>query len=167
MLATEVPSLEDKGMTLFPESQQAGESLALVLERIAARLGPERVLRPVVTEDHRVEWMCHWQPAPLARTKKLARSVDISQPTCILPEPLRRAARGDRPMYQGVLLLLVGPHRVEGGWWDRVVVDGQEEMRNVGRDYWVALSEHAGVLWVFQTRLAPDQAAWFLHGTFA
>ena len=35
------------------------------------------------------------------------------------------------------------------------------------RDYWVALSEHAGVLWVFQTRLANDEAAWFLHGTFA
>ena len=48
-----------------------------------------------------------------------------------------------------------------------MVVDGQEEMRNVGRDYWVALGEHAGVLWVFQTRLANDQPAWFLHGTFA
>ena len=167
LLATEVHSLEDKGLTLFPEPQQAGESLALVLERIAARLGPERVLRPVMTEDHRVEWMCHWQPAPLARAKKLARSVDIAQPTFVLPEPLRLATRGERPMYQGVLLLLVGPHRVEGGWWDRVVVDGQEEMRNVGRDYWVALSEHAGVLWVFQTRLGNDEAAWFLHGTFA
>lgn len=40
-------------------------------------------------------------------------------------------------------------------------------MRNVARDYWVALSEHAGVLWVFQTRLANDQAEWFLLGTFA
>ena len=50
---------------------------------------------------------------------------------------------------------------------DRVFVDGREEMRNVGRDYWVALSEHAGVLWVFQNRLGDDEAAWFLHGTFA
>lgn len=167
LLASEVHSLEDKGLTLFPEPQQAGESLALVLERIAARLGPERVLRPVVTEDHRVEWMCHWQPAPQGRSKKLARAVAIAQPTFILPEPLRLATRGDRPMYQGVLLLLAGPHRVEGGWWDRVVVDGQGETRNVARDYWVALSEHAGVLWVFQTRLANDEAAWFLHGSFA
>jgi hypothetical protein len=23
----------------------------------------------------------------------------------------------------------------------------------VGRDYWIALSEHAGVLWMFQPRL--------------
>jgi protein ImuB len=43
----------------------------------------------------------------------------------------------------------------------------QAVTRNVARDYWVALSEHAGVLWVFQTRHADDEAAWFLNGTFA
>ena len=63
--------------------------------------------------------------------------------------------------------LLAGPHRVEGGWWDRTTVDGEERTRHVSRDYWVALSEHAGVLWIFQTRLADDEAAWFLHGVFA
>jgi protein ImuB len=167
LLATEMRSLEDKPLTLFPEPQQVGESLALVLERIAARLGPERVLRPVVTEDHRIEWMTHWQPARTGRAKRIARTVDLPQPTFVLPKPLRLATRGDRPMYQGVLLLLAGPHRVEGGWWDRTEVDGNAQTRNVARDYWVALSEHAGVLWVFQTRLADDEAAWFLHGTFA
>ena len=167
MIAADVQSLEDKGLTLFPEPQQAGESLALVLERIAARLGPERVLRPVVTEDHRVEWMCHWQPAPEGQPNKLARAVDVPQPSFILPEPLRLATRGERPMYQGPLILLAGPHRVEGGWWDRTQVDGRAETWNVVRDFWVALSEHAGVLWVFQTRLSDYDGAWFLQGTFA
>ena len=167
LIAADVQSLEDKGLTLFPEPQQAGESLALVLERIAARLGPDKVLRPVVTEDHRIEWMCHWQPAPEPRPRKLRRGVDIAQPTFVLPEPLRLATRADRPLYQGALVMLAGPHRIEGGWWDRTVVDGQAETRNVLRDYWVALSEHAGVLWVFQTRLANEETAWFLHGTFA
>ena len=167
LLAVDVRKLEDKGLTLFPEPQQVGESLALVLERIAARLGPDKVLRPVVTEDHRVEWMCHWQPAPEPRPRKLNRAVDIPQPTFVLPEPLRLATRGDRPLYQGILQLLAGPHRIEGGWWDRVTEAGEQTTRNVARDYWVALSEHAGVLWVFQTRLADDETAWFLHGTFA
>ena len=167
LLALDVQMLEDKGLTLFPEPQQAGESLALVLERIAARLGPDKVLRPVVTEDHRVEWMSHWQPAPEPRPRKLNRVVDIPQPTFVLPEPLRLALRGERPLYQGVLQLLAGPHRVEGGWWDRTTEAGMQSTRNVARDYWVALSEHAGVLWVFQTRLANDETAWFLHGTFA
>ena len=167
LLAVDVHSLEEKSQTLFPEPQQAGESLALVLERIAARLGPERVLRPVVMEDHRIEWMSHWQPAPEPRPRKLNRSVDIPQPTFVLPELLRLAMRAERPLYQGLLQLLAGPHRVEGGWWDRTIEDGEQRTRNVARDYWVALSEHAGVLWVFQTRLANDETAWFLHGIFA
>jgi protein ImuB len=36
----------------------------------------------------------------------------------------------------------------------------------VARDYWVALSAHAGLLWVFQTRL-DEAPAWYLHGHFA
>jgi hypothetical protein len=40
--------------TVHGDVALAEESLALVLERIAPRLGPERVLRPVVTDDHRV-----------------------------------------------------------------------------------------------------------------
>lgn len=167
LIADDVHALEEKTLPLLPTPQQAGESLALVLERIAARLGPERVLRPVITEDHRLEWMCHWQPASDQPARQQARTLEIPQPTFVLPEPLRLAMRGNRPLYQGVLQLLAGPHRVEGGWWDRTVVDGQPATRHVARDYWVALSEHAGVLWIFQTRLADDEAAWFLHGTFA
>jgi protein ImuB len=168
LLADEVHALEEKSTSLLPEPQAAGESLALLIERIAARLGPQSVLRPVTMEDHRVEWMCHWQSAPEPRPRKLARTMTMPQPTFILPEPLRLMTRGHRPIYQGVLQLLAGPHRVEGGWWDRTVEeDGQARTRNVVRDYWVALSEHAGVLWIFQTRLADDETAWFLHGTFA
>ena len=167
LLAVEVHSLEEKSHSLFPEPQQAGESLALVLERIAARLAPQRVLRPVVMEDHRIEWMSHWQPAPEPRPRKLNRSVDIPQPTFVLPEPLKLATRGERPLYQGLLQLLAGPHRVEGGWWDRTTEGEEQRTRHVARDYWVALSEHAGVLWIFQTRLANEETAWFLHGVFA
>ena len=171
LVATEVHALEGVSLSLLPETRPAGESLALVIERIAARLGPERVLRPVVLEDHRIEWMCHWQPAPASlphhSNRKRKRTVDIPQPTFVLPEPLRLATRGHRPLYQGVLQLLAGPHRVEGGWWDRTGDPSGPATRQVARDYWVALSEHAGVLWVFQTRLADDETAWFLHGTFA
>lgn len=167
LLAVDVQPLEEHSTTLFPEPQQAGESLALVLERIAARLGPKRVLRPVIVEDDRLEWMTHWQPAPEPRPRQLNRSVDIAQPTFVFDAPLRLAVRGDRPLYQGPLQLLAGPHRVEGGWWDRTTEDGEQVTRHVARDYWVALSEHAGVLWVFQTRLQNDKTEWFVHGVFA
>lgn len=168
LIAVDVQTVDEKSLSFLPETYDMGESLALVLERIAARLGPERVLRPVVTEDHRLEWMTHWQPAPEPRSRKVSRLVAMPQPTFVLEQPLRLACRSARPMYQGVLQLLTGPHRVEQGWWDRVDGDNTQSIRHVARDYWVAVSEHAGVLWIFQTRLPEEsEAAWFLHGTFA
>ena len=165
--ARERVSLDEKSASLLPDETQAGESLQLVLERIAARLGPERVLRPVLTDDHRLEWMQMWQPVPKPVPRKGIGPINMPQPTWVLPEPLKLATRGHRPLYQGILHLLTGPHRVEGGWWHRLGEGEQAKTGHVQRDYWVALSEHAGVLWVFQERLASDETAWYLHGVFA
>jgi len=165
--ALDVQALEEHSASLLPDTVEAGESLALVLERIAARLGPEKVLRPTLTEDHRAEWMQHWQPAPLPLPRRRVRPTGLPQPTFLMDKPLRLAMRGERPMYQGPLHLVAGPHRVEGGWWHRVKVDEVAATENVVRDYWVAISEHCGVLWVFQERLAGDEVRWYLQGSFA
>ena len=172
LLAIEVRALEDSSGSLLPEAVPDAEDLALVLERIAARFGPERVLRPLLREDHRPEWMGHWQAALLPLPRRRSRNVDVPQPTFLLSEPLRLATQGNRPLYQGVLQLLFGPHRIEGGWWDRAQAQDEdgarvEVTRFVARDYFVALSEHAGVLWIFRTRLGENQLSWFLHGVFA
>ena len=165
--ALEVQALEELSASLLPDSGQSGESLGLVLERIAARLGPEKVLRPHLHPDHRVEWQQQWQPAPMTVSKRRGAQAVLPQPTFIFPEPLRLATRHHRPMYQGPLLLLTGPHRVEGGWWHRTGVGESEHSMTVVRDYWLAMSEHCGVLWVFSERLAQEETAWYLHGTFA
>jgi protein ImuB len=168
LVADEVHSLEEKSAALLPDPSQSSESLALVLERVAARLGPERVLRPVLAADHRMEWMVHWQPAPTPRPRRSVKPYSLPQPTFALPEPLKLAVKGDRPMYQGPLVLLSGPHRVEAGWWHRLPDGhGGKKAQTVIRDYWVALSEHAGVLWIFQTRLSNEETAWYLQGVFA
>lgn len=167
LIADEVHPLQEKSMALLPDPKASGESLALVLERIAARLGPECVLRPVLQEDHRLEWQTHWQPAAAPQPRKMVLPHGMPQPSFVLPEPLRLAVKVNRPLYQGPLMLLSGPHRVEGGWWDRVTDASGTTTRIVIRDYWVALSGHAGVLWIFQTRLADDDTAWWLHGIFA
>lgn len=167
LVADDVVTLDETSASLLPDESQTQESLQLVLERIAARLGPERVLRPVLTEDHRLEWMQMWAPAAKPPTRKSADPVDMPQPTWILTPPLKLATRGPRPMYQGILMLLTGPHRVEGGWWHRLGEGEQATTGHVQRDYWVALSEHAGVLWVYNERLAGDETAWYLHGMFA
>jgi protein ImuB len=164
----EVLPMEEKSAALIPDPGQDSESLNLVLERIAARLGPDNVLRPKLTQDHRMEWMVSWQPADARPARRPAVPPAIPQPTFALPAPLRLAAKGTRPMYEGPLTLLSGPHRVEGGWWHRVAnAAGQAEEQTAVRDYYVALSEHAGVLWIYQTRLNGEQSAWFLQGIFA
>jgi protein ImuB len=81
----------------------------------------------------------------------------------VLREPIRLAVRKDRPFYQGELQLLAGPQCVEGGWWDRD--EAANRGRNVVRDYWLAESEHAGLLWIFKAKL-DDGIGWYLHGVF-
>jgi protein ImuB len=172
LVADTVRPLAGRSASWLPDEAQASEALPRVLERIAARLGPQRVLRPVLQHDHRPEHMCHWQPAdqalprrpPTGAVPDTAFGPGLPQPAFVLPQPLKLLVRQHRPHYQGELQLLLGPQRVEGGWWDRDETQGC--IRHVVRDYWVAESPHAGVLWVFQTRL-EQEPAWFLHGFFA
>ncbi len=162
--ADEVQALTEGSMSLLPDSVQAREPLPQVLERLAARLGPSHVLRPVLLEDHRQEWMCRWQAADQPVQLKPVAASAWPQPTFVLPEPLPLAMRAERPCYLGALMLLMGPQRIEAGWWHRDESTGQSH--ELVRDYWVAWSERAGLLWIFQTRLG-DAPAWYLHGHFA
>lgn len=163
--AVGVEALTEQSASLLPQSLGSGESLYLVLERIAARLGRQSVLQPVLMDDHRMEWMTHW--TPLAKRKKRAPPLvpEQPEPTFVLETPLELAVIDDRPHYEGPLALLIGPDRVEGGWWDRL--PGIAANRNVVRDYWIAQSDNAGVLSVFNTQGANGHIAWFLHGHFA
>ena len=76
---------------------------------------------------------------------------------------------GDKPYYHGPLRLLAGPQRLETGWWD-----GPAQGPAL-RDYFVARSDEAGLLWVYRERLNPrsrklDEALpvrWYLHGVYA
>ena len=57
------------------------------------------------------------------------------------------------------LTLLAGPQRLESGW-----LEGEAALR----DYYMARSPQAGLVWVYRERLeAAEDATWFLHGLFA
>ncbi|OWQ93966.1 hypothetical protein CDN99_04395 [Roseateles aquatilis] len=220
------PLAEDSG-SLLPDVVRTGETLYLTLERIAARLGPTRVLQPAPGDDHRLEWMTRWRSAVDASGSGAGSGAGAAsgprsspgrgigrpaaapapcapEPTFLLEPPLRLALRDHRPHYQGPLTLLIGPDRVEGGWWDRLPRRAPTEAeqaaaaprpapgavqtpaflsmapnedakalahghRNVTRDYWVAVNEHAGVLAIFRQHRGKeeDDDAWFLHGVYA
>ena len=83
------------------------------------------------------------------------------QPTWLLDPPLRLGVRHDQPQHQGPLRLLAGPQRLATGWW------GAGEGGSVQRDYYLAHSPRAGLLWVYLDRRTLDAPEWYLHGVFA
>ncbi|TDS84950.1 protein ImuB [Comamonas sp. JUb58] len=200
-------ALQERSASLLPDKTADDESLEQVLERITARLGADQVQRPLLRPDHRPEWQVQWLPAqPAGKAKAAPPSAlpPLPQPSFLLPTPLQLLQDSQsRPLYHGPLQLLLGPQRIEGGWWHRSPgflpvsdADGDthtdEAAINIGhsdhgdhresppkpaplsqtahtalRDYWVAHSTHAGLLWIFHTRLSAHSSAWFLHGRFA
>lgn len=89
----------------------------------------------------------------------------LLHPPWILREPLRLAVQNHRPLYQGPLVMLAGPERLECSWSSlasAVEVEGEELAL---RDYFVARSPQAGLLWVYRRRSAGDPA-WFLQGVY-
>jgi protein ImuB len=160
--------------SLLPEDNVEGESLQQFIERLSVRLGDDHVLRTKMQADHRPERMQSWQPARSnpgvrATSHQQALPADAIYPAWLLPDPQRLEVRGEKPHYQGPLRLLVGPQRLETGWWDA----GEEGP--VVRDYFIARSDHAGLIWIyrerFRTSLDGDDSAepvrWYLHGIYA
>lgn len=158
--------------SLLPEDQVKGERLHELVERLSARLGPQAVRVPQPLADHRPERMQRWMPAREADTKSdtaQAAADDAVYPTWLLPKPLQLEVHNEKPHYHGPLRLLSREQRIETGWWDA----GPEGLAL--RDYFIARSEEAGLLWIYRERLAspddevhrPVQTRWFLQGLYA
>lgn len=185
---------------LLPDAQQQREQAQQVIERIAARLGAQRVLRPLLQEDARPERQQRWLPANAPLPRSAALSDDAPHPAYLLDPPRPLPLRGGQPTYQGeVLALLLGPHRVEAADWlpagqaahaPPVAAGGDPDARASGaaapaaadapaseslaavlpidrRDYWLARSASAGLLWIFRAPPEGEPARWYLHGVFA
>ena len=177
--------------SLLPEDVRHGDSLHQLLERLSARLGPQQVRRATLHADHRPERMQHWHAATelprngdgkgsVLATKSGAPNAystrasgkntldDFSKmalyPSWLLATPLRLTTHQGQPQYEGgPLTLVAGPQRLEAGW-----LDGPAHCAL--RDYYVARSAVAGLVWVYCERLGAQpqaQPGWYLHGLFA
>jgi protein ImuB len=151
-----------RAAALWREAGAAGhEDAHALFDRLAARLGAERVCRPQPMADHRPERALRWVPtavraAPAAVETPAPR---CARPTWLLPEPqpLPEDPTFGRPLHQGAPLVLASrAERIEAGWFD-----GQP----VSRDYHVAQTRDQRWLWVYRERRGA-QAQWYLHGVF-
>lgn len=183
-------ALASHSAALLLEETQKGDSLHQMLERLSARLGPEAVKGLQTQADHRPEISQIYNFAinngikyikyainniydSAIDTRKLTqinknklfkiKKIETLRPnplypTWLLHPPLALAVLHHIPHYLGPLTLLAGPQRLEAGWW------GQASPLAL-RDYFIAHSEQAGLLWVFQQRLG-ESGQWFLQGLF-
>ena len=158
MRTLQTQRLAGESISLLPDDVRAGDSLHQLLERLSARLGPEQVRSVHLHADHRPEHMQSWCAATDAPGGMNGMNLkDALYPTWLLAMPLRLTVHQGLPQHQGPLTLLTGPQRLEAGW-----LEGEAALR----DYYVARSAKAGLLWVYRERLGV-QAFWYLHGIFA
>ena len=62
----ETVALSGATASLLPDAQRRGDDWVQLIERLAARLGPEQVVRALPHADHRPECMQDWVPAAAA-----------------------------------------------------------------------------------------------------
>jgi protein ImuB len=188
----ETCALRGQSLSLLPDELRSGDSLHHMLERIAARLGPDSVRAVYLQDDHRPECMQTWQTLgaqagaavstgigrPISATAQTgmacgtratsqAIAAQALYPTWLLPQVRSLPCGADGlPQWDGPLALLAGPQRLEAG-----LLDGESPAL---RDYFVARSQRHGLLWIYCDRLGgkdgtgdKDAAQWYLHGVFA
>jgi protein ImuB len=149
--------------TWLPGAREQAVDRQRLIERLAARLGSERVFGIAIADDHRPDR--NWAPAYAGVTSSRASRhpgtgrdpISHSlRPTWLLQRPQRLITQEGAPSYQGALDLVAGPERIEAGWWD-----GAE----VSRDYYVAANPRGESFWIFREH--RNAQAWYMHGVFS
>jgi protein ImuB len=148
--------------SLFPEPGGTPEDHHRLLELLVARLGPENVLRPAPSSDHRPEKANRWlSVTDIATSSKDATlPADLPRPAWLLEKPLQLMMKNHHPFYGSVLKLMSTGERIEAGWFDNGLTS---------RDYFVAQAKDQSCYWIYRERPGSADAEdprWFLHGLF-
>jgi len=162
--AAQVQPMAPLSDSLFPEPGGTEDDRMRMLELVAARLGADNVLQPLLKADYRPEQANAWVPvqqkvADKARETRLPPDVmALPRPTWILAKPIALLMRNHRPFYGSPLRMASNPERIEAGWWN-----GPQT-----RDYFIAEGQDHTLYWVYRERIGADdeEPRWFLHGLF-
>jgi protein ImuB len=149
--------------SLLPEDNKPGEKLHEFVERLSVRLGEGSVLVAEPHSDHRPERMESWVPARHAMhcfDGQEMPNVDALYPTWLLPRPVKLRVKDNLPCHGGPLRRITRLYRMETAWWEK---DGP-----ACRDYFIATSDEAGLVWIYRDRpLHEGDVCWYLQGLYA
>jgi len=144
--------LPGENRNFFGDSRADGEEWLQLIERLQARLGSEAVHGLDTHPDYRPEHAFRQIPLGTKNSDTAKNKNEIHAPRPLwLLDPPRRLAEGE-------FALLVGPERIESGWWD-----GAEARR----DYFIARTGESSLAWIYRERGPEPGENWFLHGLFA
>ena len=178
LAAYQVEAVAGRQETLDDNTASATQDgLAPLVDRLANRLGAERIWRTVPNESHLPEWAGARTP-PLSVQETAAPAWDPETPRPIRlfrrPEPLEQvlALTPDDPprqfRWRGRLHQVrraEGPERIGEEWWRADIADVR-----VGRvrDYYRVEDTGGARFWLFRAGLysAGEPARWWLHGLF-
>jgi protein ImuB len=129
------------------------------LARIRAAYGEQSVTKATVREAHLPEASFRWEPVQHAPAVQAALTPSVSsmvrrvyaRPKPLPPRVPKHPEDGPSLSRNHVIERMVGPYRISGGWWKRLVE----------RDYYYAETDHGDLLWLFYDR---PRKRWFLHG---
>jgi protein ImuB len=174
---TEVVTALQSGMIDMDEAAISAADLAPLMDRLANRLGAERLARPVPVESHVPERAVKLV-APLAEEKKKKQWPKLPpRPTRLLPNPepieVMAPVPDDPPItfrWRRILHRVTwaeGPERVAPEWWRPASSDANESLET--RDYYRVQDEGGSRYWLYRAGLyqAGKPPRWYLHGVFA
>lgn len=150
-----------------------GPALGALVDRLAARLGPERLLRFHPRESHIPERASRLRPGnpsgswPVTpRDDPPLRPLALLRPPRLLSNVVADVPDGPPRRFRlGVTFLTIvraeGPERIAAEWWRRP---------GLTRDYYRVEDESGRRLWIFRHGLygrEEPSPRWYLHGLFA
>jgi protein ImuB len=149
-------------------SSHAGE----LIDAIAARFGPDHILRAVPNESHLPEAAFEFHSAmrQLSRHALRAAIASAQRPTVLLPQPalIEMELANHQPariLIQNIhhsIITCIGPERIALAWWRSSNV--HPLLAPLQRDYYAIHTDAGRCFWVYRD---GQTGQWFLHGWWA
>ena len=169
----------------FDRTSQDGdtepEALDALIDRLANRLGPANVLRPILRQSHLPERAAGMISVTAGKKNPVESEDPVwapsnPRPTRLLypPEPVEAItdSAGDGPLLQfrwrrvlHRIARMEGPERIAPEWW-RTDPGKTGDAHGGARDYYRIENTHGRRFWLYRENADTGPGGWYLHGLF-